>query len=432
MSERYVVVAVARARQPWCSEIARWATGGAAPIELLKCLSPAEALVILGSGRRVSALLVDARSTTVDRDLVDSYATAGAPTVVVSDGSVHRDWESLGCAAVVDAALDLPQLLDVLDRHATAVDRDDRRPGRLAPGGPESRRGRLVAVVGTGGSGGTTLAMGLASNLVAHPDGPDPRADRIVLVDGARRSDMAAYHDIGDVVPGLPELVEAHRSDRLTPGEVRRLTHRCPTGYDLLLGMRRPGDWVTMRRRSVDAALEALGRTYATVVLDVDRDTDGVAGTGSDDVEDRHAITLSALATADVVVVVGRPGLKGVHDTVRLLDDLDGLGVPGERLVPVVNDAPRSPASRAAAARTLAQLRRGATTGPVVFQRRLRRLDDHVARTGSVPAATARQLAAAVADVFTRHGRRQPVGEGERVRRGDLGTDLDLAGSDVA
>src|SRR5690606_40195729 len=60
MSDPYVIVGVARTRQGWFSEVARWSTSGAAPVEFLKCLTTDEARALLGSGRRASALLVDA------------------------------------------------------------------------------------------------------------------------------------------------------------------------------------------------------------------------------------------------------------------------------------------------------------------------------------------------------------------------------------
>ena len=41
---QYVLVGVARARERWSSDLARWATSGAAPIEFVKCLTADEAI----------------------------------------------------------------------------------------------------------------------------------------------------------------------------------------------------------------------------------------------------------------------------------------------------------------------------------------------------------------------------------------------------
>ena len=69
-----------------------------------------------------------------------------------------------------------------------------------------ARRRFDVVIVGAGGSGTSTIAMALAQAWAST--GTDT-----VLVDGCRRADLAVYHDVGDVIPGLPELVELHRGD---------------------------------------------------------------------------------------------------------------------------------------------------------------------------------------------------------------------------
>ena len=137
---------------------------------------------------------------------------------MVTDGSVHRDWDALGCAAVIDHRLELGPLLDVLTRHTLAVDRS-RRPGRTSiRRDPGARRGRLLAVLGRGGAGTSTVAMAAGTGLRLPGRCPQRRRSstaRDVVT-------LAMYHHIGDVIPGLPELVEAHRSDRLDPAAIRR------------------------------------------------------------------------------------------------------------------------------------------------------------------------------------------------------------------
>ena len=311
---------------------------------------------------------------------------------MVTDGSLQRDWDALGCAAVLDHRLSLQSLLERLDQHAAAVDRS-RRPGRIEIG-PARRApgGRSIAVVGSGGVGTTTVAMALCQAL-----GCDGSAT--VLVDGARRGNLAMYHHIGDVIPGMPELVDAHRSDRLDPAEVRSLTFEVPSrGYSVLLGRRRVADWVTLRRRSVDAALDALLRSFSTVVIDIDPDLDGQADTGSPDVEDRHAVSLAALHTADLVAVVGRPGLHGVHALTALIDDVLCAGTPPHRVLPVVVDSARSPAARATLAASIPRLvgDAGAPADeplqPVLQLRRVRGMDDIHDRVAPMPASLCRPL----------------------------------------
>jgi Mrp family chromosome partitioning ATPase len=426
-AEQYVLVGVSRARDQWASDLTRWATSGAAPIEFVQCLTVDEALVVLGTGRRVSALLVTARGPGADRELIDAAATHDVPTIVVADPTVHRDWDALGVAAVVDHDGDPRTLVEALAATTSPVDRTRRQARTRLHRSPGARRGRLLAVMGTGGSGSSTIAMAVAQALAAV-EGSD-----VVLADGARRGDVAMYHHVGDVVPGLPELVDAHRRDRIDPAAVRDLTHPVASrGYSVLLGCRRASDWVTLRRRSVDAALDALQRSFEHVVLDVDADLDGHRSTGSADVEDRHAVTLAAVERSDLVLVSGRSDLHGVHGLARLLDDVLDAGVPPERVLPVVVGTSRASVANARLATDLAELSSrsldpGARVQPPVLVRRHRDLDGVHDRVAPLPTSICRPFATRVPRLVDQLGARSAAAAPERVRPGELGIDLDDA-----
>ena len=97
-----------------------------------------------------------------------------------------------------------------------------------------------------------------------------------MLADLARRADHALLHDAYDIVPGLQELVEAHRIDNPTVEAVRSMTFDISArGYDLLLGLRRPRDWAAMRRASFGASLDSLRHAYHVTVADLDDDLEG-------------------------------------------------------------------------------------------------------------------------------------------------------------
>ena len=64
------------------------------------------------------------------------------------------------------------------------------------------------------------------------------------------------------------------------------------------------------------------------------------------------------IAAADVVVVTGAAGPRGIHRVVRVVTALLEHGVEGSRILPVVNKAPRGQRIRAeitAAVNTLTQ-----------------------------------------------------------------------------
>jgi MinD-like ATPase involved in chromosome partitioning or flagellar assembly len=346
-ADRFVVLGLAGVRTAWFGDVARWATSATLPVDFVKVVSLEEARARLRSGRPFSALLVDAGLAALDRDLVELACTHGCAVVAADDGRAARPWSDLGVHAVLPAGFGPEQLLDALRAVSRPIGRRDELTVPDQPeadDGPGTWRGRLVAVTGAGGTGRSTLAMALGTGL-----GADPR-DRclVLLADLALDAHQALMHDAGDVVPGVLELVEAHRGAVLPPEEVRDLCFSVrDRGYDLLLGLRRHRDWTALRPRALRAALDGLCRSYRQVVADVDADVEGDDQCGSTDVEDRNMLARQALGAADLVLVVGLPGVVGVHAQLRVVRDLVELGVDAGRIVPVVNRAPRSPRARA-------------------------------------------------------------------------------------
>lgn len=424
MSETYVLLGLARTRKVWFSEISRWATSGAAPIDFVKCLTAEEARAVMGAGRLLSALVADGTTPGVDRELISAAAVAGIPTIVVSDGRTRRDWDSLGCAAVLPDDFTAAQLVGVLAQHARPVERSLRRAATVEIDA-EPPRSRLVGVTGAGGSGSSTIAMAIAQSM-AHGRPPGS----VALVDGCRAADLAMYHDVGDVIPGLPELVEAHRVDHPDPEDIRSLLFRIPRrNYDLLLGLRGPRDWVAMRPNTLRAAIDGLQRSYDVVVVDHDPDLEGEAATGSVGVEDRHGLARAVVERSEVVVAVGVVGLKGTNDLVRLIASLHDEGVPSERILPVVTRARRSPAVRAETTRTLARLTAsegGPGAQPPVFVGHLRALEAAQRSATALPESVCGRPGRAVQRLLlSLDARPRPGVGGSLIRRGELGTDSD-------
>ncbi len=401
MGDRWVVLALAPARSAWFGQLAHWATAGTVPVELLRCQSADELRARLGGPRPVSAAIVDAAIPGLDRDLVTGGPTR-RPVLVV--GARDDRWSRLGARALLDPAFDPIALLDALSAVARPIVDADRVPGE-----PEDlplfepAPGRMVAVCGTGGVGASTVAVALAQGLAAG-GGQATLPPPVVLADLCRRADQAMLHDVRDVLVGTQELVEAHRSGSPDVGHVR--AHCLPVperGYDLLLGLRQPRAWAALRPRAVAAAIGGLRRSYGTLVADTDGDLEGEAETGSVDVEERHALARTAVLGADVVLVVGTSGLKGVHALARLVHDVVGLGVHPCRILPVVNQPPKRPGQRAEVTAALAELcctLAGSPAPPLPLPRR--KVDEAFRDGARLPEALATATARAAAVVAAR------------------------------
>jgi len=439
MSERYVVLGLARPRTTWFTEVGRWATTGSAPVEFVRCVARDELTANLGSGRPYSAVLVDATAHGLDRDLIDLARAAGTATIVVEDSPTGRDWRALGAHGVLPADFSRADLVLALDTHAaTLLDpaNESIHSTWYLPAGDEPRNDagtsdhRWISVVGAG-SGTSMVAMALAQGLASPAvcgGGP------VVLADLALDADQAMLHAAPDIVPGISELVEAFRAGQPTDAAVRDLTFAVDgRGYHLLLGLRRHRDWAALRPRSTAAALDGLAACFPLVVADVDPDLEGETDCGSFDIEERNGLARAAVDRADVVVAVGTADLKGLHALIRLLWRLRSFGVPDERIVPVVNRAPRHPRARAEITRTVRSLglpagteqpgagSHGALAG-TVFLPNVRRLDQTVRDVARLPDPLSRPLATAAMTLLGRLPQRAgDLGVPQPIRPGELG-----------
>lgn len=344
--ERYVLLGVAPARAPWFTEVGRWATSAAIPAEFIRCVSIAELRARLASGRRFSALLLDGQLSGVDRDVLAAAAEREVPVIVV-DARGPAPWADLQPAAVLSPPFSREGLLEVLGAQAAMIGAATEAP---APGGrpePAAADGELVSVLGPGGTGTSTVAIALAQGLGQGEGGRHPRG-QVLLADLCRSADQAMLHDARVVVPGLQELVEAHRTGDVARQAVIDQTFEvAERGYRLLLGLRRPRHWTAIRPRAFDAALDGLQRTFTVTVCDLEADLEGEAETGSVDVEERHLLARAALARSSVAFVVGGHDMKGLFSLVRTIGEVLAFGTPADRIVPVLNRAPRSPRARA-------------------------------------------------------------------------------------
>jgi len=419
---RYVVLGLALARSPWFRSVAAWSNSASIPVDFVKCASPVEARAHLAGTRRFSALLVDGGIPALDRDLIERAQEAGCAVIVVDDVRVHRDWRGLGAAALINPVFERQDLLDVLAEHARELHRADEVPGDEVLPLAHPGRGHVAMVCGAGGVGTSTVAIALAQGLTAVP----AYAGSVLLADLALRADQAMLHDAGDVVPGVQELVDAHRTGRPRTEDLHTFTFAAAgRGYQLLLGLRRARDWPAVRPRAFASAFDSMVRGWRGLVVDGDAELEGEHETGSADVEERNVMTRTAAARADVVLAVGLPGMKGTHSLVRVISDLLDHGVPAERVVPVFNRAPKGARPRSELAAAVGTLLRGrpgaeAVCGPVFVPER--RVDDALRDGVRLPTPVAEPVVGAFLAVFARVGLRDAAAvEPQLVQPGSLG-----------
>lgn len=422
--ERYVLLGLARPRVEWFRTLGQWATSAVIPAEFVRCVSTEELRARLRSGRPFSAVVLDGGAYGLDRDLVADAVAADCAVIVVDDQGSSRDWKALGAAGVLAPGFDREELLEALAAHANMVGAatlDDDRPAVPL----SDRKGLLFAVTGTGGTGASTVAMALAQGLaqgeaaITLPGRTPSRGEQVpgspptvLLADLCRAADQAMLHDSRVVVPGLQEVVESHRAGTPDAVSLREQTFDVAArGYRLLLGLRRPRHWVTIRPRALEATLDSLQSLFDVVVADVEPDVEGESETGSVEVEERHLLSRASLARASVVVIVGHPTMKGMFSLVRLANELLAFGVPVERLLPILNQAPRNPRVRAELTATFNEL---VSAGAGLAAARLaaptylpeRRVDEALRDGVPLPKPLCQTLARAAAAVLDRAGDR--------------------------
>lgn len=418
--DRFVLLGLARPRAPWFAEVSRWATSATISAEFVKCVSAEELRARLASGRPWSAVLLDGAMPAVDRDLIAAAADAGCAAIVVYERDDAQRWLGVGAVGVLPAGFDRGALLEVLDAVAETIGRPLAVTPSSAAFADVGSSALVVAVCGAGGTGVSTSAAALAQGLAVT-------GRSTVLADLARHAEQAMLHDVRDVVPGIQELVEAHRNGVPSATDVQALTFSIvDRGYSLLLGLRRSRYWPALRPRAFAMAFVSLQRAFDAVVYDVTADFESEGDAGSADVEERNVAARTAVLGADAVVVVGRPGVKGIHALVRVLGELTAVGVTPARILPVVTVAPRSPRARAEITAAVAVLARPVLGGAMLASPLFlpARPVEQALRDGApLPAPLPARLVDAV-DAVLRHAGpvvHQP-GEPQPIAAGSLGT----------
>lgn len=302
-----------------------------------RCADLTELLGVAEAGLgRVAVLPADLDG--LDREAVDALRRAGVRVVGLADAD--RPWRAerlhaLGVDLVVEPPGDDASAADVIDRVLGVLEAGPASPDPVEPAeatGAASPRGRLAAVWGpTGAPGRTTVAVNLAAELAA--------AGRSCVLADADTYGGSVAQVVGllDEAPGLAAAARAAGQGALDVRTLGRLAPVVTERLRVLSGISRADRWPELPGPSLDVVWE-VSRTLAQwTVVDCGfcLEEDEVLSYDTR-APRRNAATTSALAAADVVVVVGAADPVGIHRLVRGLGDLAEL-VPGTPRTVVVN-----------------------------------------------------------------------------------------------
>lgn len=219
--------------------------------------------------------------------------------------------------------------------------------------------GEVVVVWGpTGSPGRTTVAVNLAAEL-ADPLHP------VLLVDadtyGASAAQVLA---VLDEVPGVAAAARAADQGTLDRAGLAELAPEVRPGLRILTGLPRADRWPEVRDVALADVLEQARRLARWVVVDVASPVEQDEELSFDTLAPRrNGATLTALETADRVVVVGTGDPVGLQRLVRGLDLLDGCST-APRTVVVTRVRP-GPVGPEPGRRIQEALDRFAAVGPV-------------------------------------------------------------------
>lgn len=319
-----------------------------------RCVDLADLLAAASAGLGDLALIsADLRG--LDRDALSHLRAHGVAVVGASrEGaeSEERHLRQLGVHRHVHLATPHEDLVEVLTTTAAGAPPSDPTWGHIMPGEDpptapiepvtdltpppppppsEPTRGRVIAVWGpTGAPGRSTLAVNLASELAAA-------GAPTVLIDlDTYGAAVAQLLSVLDEAPGLAAAARASELGTLDLVALARLAVEVSPRFRVLTGVPTPSRWTEVRSAAVEHVIELARSLAAFVVLDT--------GFGIEDDEElsydtaaprRNATTLSGLAQADDLVLVGAADPIGLQRMVRAVQGVGQVSSPAPR--PVVN-----------------------------------------------------------------------------------------------
>lgn len=306
-----------------------------------RCPDLADLLAAVAAGHGDVAI-VSADLRGVGRDAVARMSGDGVAVVGASaegDEPSERVLRQLGVETVVHPGLDRDELRERLGTAARSTPRraDETTTDAGGPGGvdddtvtdDEPVRGRVVAVWGpTGAPGRTTVAVGLASEAAALG------VPTVLLDLDTYGASVAQALSMLDESPGIAAAARASELGTLDLVSLARLAPEVAPGLRVVSGVMSPQRWPELRASAVEQVLELSRGLAQLVVLDlgfcVEEDEELSYDTAA---PRRNATTLTALAVADDLLVVGAGDPVGLQRLVRAVQTLASVPSPQPRTV---------------------------------------------------------------------------------------------------
>lgn len=306
------------------------APGGAAVVRRCRDVVELRAVALTS---QIDVAVVDGELRGFDRDVVAALAATGVRCIAVASHG-GESLLAMGVAHVVDRTLSGIDAALRGDQRAGELDgAADAAAARALLGSVhEARTGRVVAVWGpTGAPGRTTVAIELAAAVSGF-------SHDVLLIDADTVGPSIAQHlGLIDDTSGLAAGVRTAARGRLDAVTLAGLAVSVPSGPRVLVGLPSPDRWTELRPASVDALLQCARGTVPWTVVDIGF---GVEGSDLDWVDPgapvRYGAARATLATADVVVCVGRADPIGLTRLIRGLRRIRELAPTAHTLV-VVN-----------------------------------------------------------------------------------------------
>ena len=291
---------------------------------LRRCRDIVELRAVVATAQ-IDVAVVDGALRGLDRDVVAALAARGVRCIAVIDHG-GEELLAMGAASVVDRGLAGLEaaLRGAGSRAAAAVP--------VQAPNAQGTTGSIVAVWGpTGAPGRTTVAIELSAALTR-------RGQDTLLIDADTVGPSVAQHlGLIDDTSGFAGAVRLAARARLEPARLAGLAVSVPSGPRVLVGLPHADRWSELRPASVDALLQCARSTVPWTVVDIGF---GIEGSELDWADPgapaRYGAARATLATADVLVCIGRSDPVGLTRLIRGLPEAAELA-PTAHLLVVAN-----------------------------------------------------------------------------------------------